>query len=181
MKILGCLVCVTLVACGGDESVDMSVNTDMSATNDLATSHDLASSSDLSTLNDLASPADLANVDLSTPPDLRPPPDLLGLDLLTAPDMVTPMFTLTIDNYIGWCDVTVNSGSVSSMSTETVMFPANASVNLHAQPNSIFVWGYWVDTDAPNTHITNMSTSITMTHDKTMHVCCPDSGSDCTF
>ena len=45
-----------------------------------------------------------------------------------------------------------------------------------AAPNSIFVWGYWTGTDGDTAagHDTRMTTTVTMTSDKTVVACCPD-------
>jgi hypothetical protein len=55
-------------------------------------------------------------------------------------------------------------------------FPPNTVVNLNAVPNYIFVWGYWTGTDGDKTsaHDMSMSTTVTMTSNKTILACCPD-------
>jgi hypothetical protein len=86
------------------------------------------------------------------------------------------LYTLTVQNYLDWCDVTEN-GTVYPASVPPAMsFPPNTVVNLNAVPNYIFVWGYWTGTDGDktSTHDMNMTTTVTMTSNKTILACCPD-------
>jgi hypothetical protein len=56
-------------------------------------------------------------------------------------------------------------------------------VNLHAAPNGSFVWGYWMNTDGDTSgsHDQNQTTTVTMSADKKVNVCCPTNGGTCTF
>ena len=93
-------------------------------------------------------------------------------------------FTLTIHNYLGWCDITANGGPFTvnnvPMTIASKAFAQGSIVALHGAPNGDFVWGYWTGTD----HVvdgkdTNQSTTVTLDGDKTIMVCCPVSGTTC--
>src|SRR5262249_52379020 len=86
-------------------------------------------------------------------------------------------FTLTIHNTLGWCAVMVNGGTAFTDATKTFTFPASTKVQLHGDTSSAiyFVWGFWSGTDN-GAHDTNMSTTVTMTSDKSVTACCPDVG-----
>ena len=59
------------------------------------------------------------------------------------------LFTLTINNYLAWCSVSVNGGAASSAATISQAFPPGTLVPLHGDAaNASFVWGYWTGTDA---------------------------------
>jgi hypothetical protein len=85
-------------------------------------------------------------------------------------------YTLTINDYLSWCNVTVNGGSPTSSPTP-MQFAPNTQVSLHGDTAnaSLFYWGYW---QAPGLtdggKDTNMDVSITMTGDVTILACCPD-------
>jgi hypothetical protein len=85
-------------------------------------------------------------------------------------------FTLTLENYLSWCSVTEAGTSEGTTATVTMSFPAGTVVDLNAMAASnVFVWDYWVGTDGDTTatHDTSMSTTVTMTKDKTVQACCP--------
>jgi hypothetical protein len=106
-----------------------------------------------------------------------------------APDLpdAGPTFSLTIENFDGWCDITANGSPFTAnnipMASASKSFPQNSVVELHAGPNGDFVWGYWTGTD----HVVdgkdpNQSTTLTLSADTTIMVCCPiSSGTTCTF
>jgi hypothetical protein len=82
-------------------------------------------------------------------------------------------FTLTIDNYIAWCSITVDGGPPSAAISISKSFPDGTLVSLQAVPVSdIFVWGYWADTDAAKTDA-NQSIQVTMSADRHFLACCP--------
>jgi hypothetical protein len=85
------------------------------------------------------------------------------------------MYTLTVQNYLNWCDVTENGTTYPASVPPAMSFASGTVVNLNAAPGSLFVWGYWTGTDgATGTgHDTQMATTITMTSDKTILACCP--------
>lgn len=86
------------------------------------------------------------------------------------------MATLTIDNYLSWCSVSVNGGLASTAASQVLQFPKDAVVNLNAdKANATFVFGYWFGTagDAGPSHDTSMATIVTMNTDKTVQACCP--------
>jgi hypothetical protein len=79
-------------------------------------------------------------------------------------------FTLLINNYLSWCDITEDGAAFSPTKT----FSPGTVVNLHAAPLSGFVWGYWSGTDADTgSHDTNMAATATMNANKTVLACCP--------
>jgi hypothetical protein len=83
------------------------------------------------------------------------------------------LFTLTIDNYINWCSISVDGGQPSSANPISKSFPQGTVVMLQAAPVlDIFVWGYWTDTDAGALD-TNQSTQVTMSADRSVLACCP--------
>jgi hypothetical protein len=98
-----------------------------------------------------------------------------------AADTVSPAdgagtFTLKIENYLSWCSVTEQGTDESSTALVTMTFPAGTVVDLNAMAlSSTFVWGYWVGTagDTTSAHDTSMSTTVTMTANKTVQACCP--------
>jgi hypothetical protein len=93
--------------------------------------------------------------------------------------------TLTIDNYLAWCQVTVNGTIVNpAAQVETVQVtPGTVNLNAIPLPGSTFVWAYWIGTagDTSSTHDTNETTTVNVTGPTTIKACCPDPGSTCTF
>jgi hypothetical protein len=99
--------------------------------------------------------------------------------------------TLTIDDYLAWCNVNVNGGSANTMATQTYPFPVDASVTLHGDTDNdaAFSWGYWGNVNdagvlADGGMDINKDVSFNITSNVTLHVCCPDIGqplSECTF
>jgi len=89
----------------------------------------------------------------------------------------TSTFTLTIDNYLGWCSITVNGGMAFTDMTKSFTLPASSHAQLHGDTSDsiYFVWGFWSGTDAGD-HDASKSTTVTMTGDKTVRACCPDVG-----
>jgi len=86
-------------------------------------------------------------------------------------------FTLTIDNALGWCSVTVNGGTAFTDATKSFNLAASSKAQLHGDTSNatFFVWGFWSGTDNGD-HDTNKSTTVTMSGNKTVGVCCPDVG-----
>ena len=85
------------------------------------------------------------------------------------------LYTLTVQNYLDWCDVTEN-GTVYPVSAPPVMsFAPGTVVNVNAVAATGFVWGYWTGTDGDTTsaHDTSMTTAVTMTSNRTILACCP--------
>lgn len=79
---------------------------------------------------------------------------------------------LTIDNYLSWCSVSVNGAAFTANPPPTPFEPGTV-VNLFAKPVSgTFIWGYWSFTDVPG-HDTSQNTTVMMTSDRTVSVCCP--------
>lgn len=84
-------------------------------------------------------------------------------------------FTLTINDYLNWCNVSVNGADAGS-SPPTYQFAPDASVALHGdtKDSNVFYWGYW---QAPNLadggKDLNKDVSITMNGDVTILACCP--------
>jgi len=85
------------------------------------------------------------------------------------------LYTLTVQNYLDWCNVT-EDGTAYPLSAPPVMsFPPGTVVNLNATAGASFVWGYWTGTDGDQTagHDKSMTTTVTMTSNKTILACCP--------
>jgi hypothetical protein len=98
----------------------------------------------------------------------------------SAPDATTSggaTYTLALQNYLSWCSVIEQGTSEGSTAAPPLLtVPAGTVVNLSATPSdATFVWGYWVGTDGDtsNSHDTNMTTTVTMSKNKTVQVCCP--------
>jgi ABC-type oligopeptide transport system substrate-binding subunit len=99
--------------------------------------------------------------------------------------------TLTIQNYLAWCAVTVNGGSANTSATQTYQFAPDASVALHGDTanSGAFYWGYWGNVNdagvlADGGTDLSQDVNFTITSDVTLHACCPDNGqplSQCTF
>lgn len=80
-------------------------------------------------------------------------------------------FTLTINNYLSWCSVREN-GDVSYSPASS--FPDGTIVSLVASPVAPFYWGYFSGADGSTIDIgADHSTTVTMTSDRTVLVCCP--------
>ena len=85
------------------------------------------------------------------------------------------LFTLTINDYLSWCNVSVNGADAGS-SPPTYQFAPDASVALHGDTQNAgsFYWGYW---QAPNLadggKDTNKDVNITMNGNVTVLACCP--------
>jgi hypothetical protein len=171
------------------------------------------SSSSPSTTPDAASPNDGAVAHESGPDVVTPDsgPDVVtpdsGPDAVTpdsGPDAVTPdggaadvtqqdgntdasdgggCVTLTVKNYFNWCSVSVNGGTASNLSSQTVCVPSGTTVSLAATPLSSFQLGPapWHDTAGdtgsgdPGTVSSNTSsTTVVVSPASTcVWVCCP--------
>jgi hypothetical protein len=89
------------------------------------------------------------------------------------------MVTLTIDNYLAWCSVQIESQAPSAALTQQITVPRDTVVHLKGMPaNAAFVWGYWTGTDgaaggAAGGKDTNKSATVTMSADKNVGACCP--------
>lgn len=86
------------------------------------------------------------------------------------------LFTLAIDDILAWCDVSVNGGAPTNTPPAS-LFEKGRVIPLHGDTANalIFVWGFWTGTDGGATD-TNMDTTVTMSADKSIQVCCPDIG-----
>ena len=111
------------------------------------------------------------------------PPSTSPLAVQVANDEIFPggfeqMFTLSIDNFLAWCDVSVNGDPPTSAPPPSA-FEQGRVIPLHGDPAdaNYFVWGFWTGTDGGD-HDTNMDTTVTMSADLIVHVCCPDIGLD---
>ena len=81
-------------------------------------------------------------------------------------------FTLTINNDVGWCNVTIDGGLPDSSFTITASIFPGIVAQLHADPLMGFIWGFWSGTDDGD-HFTMQDTTVTMTSDRSVEVCCP--------
>ena len=92
------------------------------------------------------------------------------------------MVTLTIDNYLSWCNVEVGNLAPSGGATVTLSERLGSTVFVDANPKAGFLWGYWTGTDGDTTaaHDKSQLTTVTMTTDKSVLACCPlPSGQPC--
>lgn len=120
--------------------------------------------------------------------------DVSSNDVVTtndASDSSSGMLTLTIHDYLSWCNVTVNGGAVSTADPQTFMFAPNTMVTVAGDTASsaMFYWGYWGNV-APDGGLadggedTSKTVTFKITRDMTLNACCPDNGfplSQCTF
>jgi len=81
-------------------------------------------------------------------------------------------FTLTITNDVMWCNVTIDDGLPDSSLTITAPIFPGIVANLHADPLLGFIWGFWNGTDDGD-GFTQQDTTVTMTSDRSVEVCCP--------
>jgi hypothetical protein len=106
-----------------------------------------------------------------------PEPGLGPASVAAAVDEIFPNgfeapFKLTINNDVAWCSVTIDSGLPdSSLTIEASIFPGIVA-KLHADPVLGFIWGFWNGTDDGNGY-TQQDTTVTMTSDRSVEVCCP--------
>jgi len=88
------------------------------------------------------------------------------------------IFTLSISNYLDWCTISVD-GATSATTIPDTSYREGTVVTLAGAPASAtFVWGYWTGTDGDTTpsHDTSMTTSVTMSSDRSVLACCPING-----
>ena len=85
------------------------------------------------------------------------------------------LYTLTVQNYLDWCEVTENGTAYGPSVPPVMSFASGTVVNLNATAATGFVWGYWTGTDGDtaSAHDKSMSTTVTMTSNKTILACCP--------
>ena len=91
-----------------------------------------------------------------------------------ASDGGSGLYTLTINDYLSWCNVSVNGGQATATPTP-MQFAPDASVALHGDTaGSTFYWGYWqAPTLGDGGKDTNKDVTLTMTGDVTILACCP--------
>jgi hypothetical protein len=86
------------------------------------------------------------------------------------------MYTLTINDYINWCGVSVNGGATSTMDPQAFQFAPDASVSLHGDTanSGSFYWGYWQSANLGDGGLdTNMDVTIQMNGNVNILACCP--------
>ncbi|HEY1960196.1 MAG TPA: hypothetical protein VGH28_31520 [Polyangiaceae bacterium] len=108
-----------------------------------------------------------------------------------ATDATSNQLTLTIQDYLGWCNVTVNDAGPNIGTAQTYAFDPDASVALHGDTAnaSLFYWGYWGNVNdggmlSDGGQDINKDVNFNITGNVTLHACCPDNGlplSQCTF
>jgi hypothetical protein len=84
--------------------------------------------------------------------------------------------TLTVENYLAWCTVSVNGASTSTASVQTIDVTPGTVVNLVGdKANATFVWGYWYGTagDTTAAHDTAKTTTVTVNANMKIQACCP--------
>ncbi len=130
---------------------------------------------------DMAQTIDLSVVDFSEPDDLSQPGGDMSM-VSPSPSPSPGTSVLTINNYLAWCDVSVDGVAKTPAQTMHVTVPTGVSITLTAAPTSVFIWGYWsgVSSGADMGALAagsggNHAVSITLTGDRTIGVCCPHS------
>jgi Divergent InlB B-repeat domain len=89
------------------------------------------------------------------------------------PDAGEVAVILTIDNYQGWCTVSVEGDAGYR---PMAAFVVGTVVQLDASPLPGYVWGYWTGTDGDGgSGDRNMATTVTMNTSKQVVACCPQS------
>lgn len=88
------------------------------------------------------------------------------------PNGLEAPFTLTITNDVAWCSVTIDGGLPASTGIITASIFPGIVAQLHADPLPGFIWGFWNGTDDGNGY-TVQDTTVTMTSDLGVEVCCP--------
>ena len=142
-----------VAACGDDQMMKLDMSSDLSAHIDMA-------------MNDQSVPPDLSSdfavADLTPFPDDGPQPDLAMLP------------TLTVNNPVAWCTVTVTiGGTMTTFGTtvDTFSVAPGTTVTLHAVPKPTFfpvLWsGVTTSSGADATYLTTSAASQTVT------ACCP--------
>jgi hypothetical protein len=99
------------------------------------------------------------------------------------PNSFEAPFNLTISNDVAWCSVTIDGGAPDSSGTIMASIFPGITAQLHAEPLPGFDWGFWNGTDDGNGY-TQMDTTVTMTSDRSVEVCCPippPGHPDCSF
>jgi hypothetical protein len=85
-------------------------------------------------------------------------------------------FTLTINDYLNWCNVSVNGGAPSSQNPQTFQFAPDASVLLHGDTanSQSFYWGYWQSANITDGgKDLSMDASVIMNGNVDVLACCP--------
>ena len=156
----------------GADTSTADAGTDASEDSGTATDSAIADSGDSGTAAD--SIAVDAATDSGSSADSGAPTDSASSD---AADAAPAKVTLTISDYLGWCSVSVNGGA-STSAPLPMSFTVGTVVHLSGDTIApgVFVWDYWRGTDGDTTsaHDTSMTTTVTMTTDKTVQACCPD-------
>ena len=92
-------------------------------------------------------------------------------------------YTLTINDYFNWCNVSINGGQATSSPTP-MQFAPDASVALHGDTatSASFYWGYWQSANLGDGGLdTNKDVTIQMSSNVSILACCPvnDAGLHC--
>ncbi|HEX4512961.1 MAG TPA: hypothetical protein VH054_05475 [Polyangiaceae bacterium] len=84
-------------------------------------------------------------------------------------------FTLTINDYLHWCNVSVNGGANSAQDPQTFQFAPDASVALHGDTaGSQFYWGYWQSASLGDGGLDlSKDAAIQMNANVSVLACCP--------
>jgi hypothetical protein len=181
-----------LAACNSDDTSsgsDASTNGDSdSAVKDSATMDDDSAVAADSGSSDAGPHDAAAESDSATTMDSNVPLDDAGnevTDSATAMDAAQDasntvdagiMYTLTINNYLSWCSVKIDTDPARTNATITKMFDAGTVVQLTGdKASNSFKWGFWTNTAGDTTvnRDQQMMTTVTMDSDKTVVACCP--------
>ena len=88
------------------------------------------------------------------------------------PNSFEAPFDLTITNDVAWCSVTIDGGAPDRSGTISASIFPGSVAQLHAEPLAGVIWGFWNGTDDGDGY-TQMDTTVTMTSDRGVEVCCP--------
>jgi hypothetical protein len=171
---------------GSDAASDVTTPNDSStedATNDVA-SNDV-STNDVETTNDSGTTKDAGGSDSGTGSgDSGTGPSDASAD---GSDGAVAQVTLTINDYINWCNVTVNGAGPSTGNPQTYHFAPGTVVTVQGDTANAaaFYWGYWgnVAADgglADGGEDLGKTVTFTITRDMTLNACCPDNGQPLT-
>jgi hypothetical protein len=142
-----------------------------------------------SSSNGPADPTEFSPRDAALPPDASatvPDAGAAVSDAATAPDASTGEVTLTINNFLAWCAVSVTQPAGAALAdpaksaTNTLSEPAGTVVVLHAvAASAAFEWvpaggtGGWSGSIDVGQDPTAHDVTVTLDSSKTVDVCCP--------
>jgi len=108
-----------------------------------------------------------------------------------AGDASSGQLTLTVKDYLNWCNVFVNDAGPSTADPQTYQFAPDASVALHGDTanTTLFYWGYWGNVNDAGAlqdggQDLGQDVKFNINGNVELHACCPDKGmplTQCAF